>query len=241
MGWKIGVVIKKTGLTARALHFYEASGLIGPIERTVSGHRLYTSKDLSRLQQIKSLKLLGIPLPQIKRVLQGDNLSLKFTVEQLVVKVKAQQLSLKQLMTRLNQLTGLLDANTQSSDEMDDLLFKILETMTMYENYVDSKTIEAIHNQQHQDEQGNETTLAESWTQWCESLKTLMNNNVPPDDSSVQTLMQHFEQLLLLMSEGDKSKQCAFNDLLHKERQARLDHGIDDNMFAFMANATAEH
>lgn len=59
------------GVTVRALHHYDQLGLLRP-KRTRAGYRLYHAGDLERLEQIVALKFLGIPLKQIRGVLERD-------------------------------------------------------------------------------------------------------------------------------------------------------------------------
>src|SRR5215813_6936578 len=59
------------GVTVRALHHYDRLGLLKP-RRTPAGYRVYTARDLERLEQVVALKFLGIPLRQIKTVLERD-------------------------------------------------------------------------------------------------------------------------------------------------------------------------
>src|SRR5205085_2098880 len=54
-----------TGLTIRTLHHYDEIDLLKPSGHTESGHRLYTTDDVARLQQILSLRQLGFSLEQI--------------------------------------------------------------------------------------------------------------------------------------------------------------------------------
>ena len=63
--WKTGELAKLTGLTIRTLRYYDQIGLFSPSGRTEAGYRLYTESDLARLQQILSLKELGLSLEQI--------------------------------------------------------------------------------------------------------------------------------------------------------------------------------
>lgn len=73
--WKVGELPRRTGLTVRALHHYDAIGLLTPSGRSPSGHRLYELADVERLQQIQSLRLMGFPLDEVKRLLDGAALS----------------------------------------------------------------------------------------------------------------------------------------------------------------------
>ena len=59
------------GVTVRALHHYDRLALLRP-RRTDAGYRVYSLRDLDRLEQIVALKFLGIPLKQIKTVLDRD-------------------------------------------------------------------------------------------------------------------------------------------------------------------------
>ncbi|EPY06220.1 MerR family transcriptional regulator [Paenibacillus alvei TS-15] len=73
--WKVGDLAKLTGLTLRTLRFYDQIGLFSPSGHSDSGHRLYNQADLSRLQQILSLKELGLSLEEIKSVVTGGHFS----------------------------------------------------------------------------------------------------------------------------------------------------------------------
>ncbi|MCJ8012182.1 MerR family transcriptional regulator [Paenibacillus sp. KQZ6P-2] len=73
--WKVGELAKMAGITIRTLRFYDQIGLFSPSGYSQSGYRLYTEKDISRLQQILSLKEMGLSLEQIKAVMTGDQLS----------------------------------------------------------------------------------------------------------------------------------------------------------------------
>ncbi|HTD23155.1 MAG TPA: TipAS antibiotic-recognition domain-containing protein [Terriglobales bacterium] len=63
------------GVTVRALHHYDRLGLLEP-RRTAAGYRVYTLRDLERLEQIVALKFLGLPLKQIKLLLDQDTFQL---------------------------------------------------------------------------------------------------------------------------------------------------------------------
>ena len=73
-------VARRTGLTSRALRFYEARGLLKPL-RTYSGRRLYGRGELERLQQILALKRTGLSLAQIAKLTSRGSLDLEAIVE----------------------------------------------------------------------------------------------------------------------------------------------------------------
>ena len=62
----VGEVAKKMGVTVRTLQYYDKEGLFSPSAVSEGGRRLYTDKDLIKLQQILSLKHLGFSLDDIQ-------------------------------------------------------------------------------------------------------------------------------------------------------------------------------
>jgi DNA-binding transcriptional MerR regulator len=73
-------VARRTGLTSRALRFYEARGLVQPL-RTYSGRRLYGRGELQRIQQILALKRAGLTLSQIAKLTERGPLDLGALVD----------------------------------------------------------------------------------------------------------------------------------------------------------------
>jgi DNA-binding transcriptional MerR regulator len=71
----ISEVVRHTGLSARALRFYEARGLVTPL-RTHSGRRLYGPGELQRINQVIALKSAGFSLADIGRMLDRKPIDL---------------------------------------------------------------------------------------------------------------------------------------------------------------------
>ena len=66
----IAQVARLTGLTSRALRFYEARGLVTPL-RSASGRRHYGPAELERLHQVMAMKRAGLTLGQIQSISAG--------------------------------------------------------------------------------------------------------------------------------------------------------------------------
>ena len=70
---RVGEAARATGLTVRALHHYDAAGLVRPSARTQAGHRLYARHDVARLEQVAALRRAGLSLEDIAGALaSGD-------------------------------------------------------------------------------------------------------------------------------------------------------------------------
>ncbi len=61
----VNEVSKLTGVSIRALHYYDQIGLLHPTEMTEAGYRLYDDTALGRLQQILLFRELEFPLKEI--------------------------------------------------------------------------------------------------------------------------------------------------------------------------------
>lgn len=62
----IGEVSQITGLSTKTIRFYEDEGCIPPVARSDSGYRLYSRGDVWRLRLVKQIRMLGLPLAEIK-------------------------------------------------------------------------------------------------------------------------------------------------------------------------------
>jgi len=64
-----GDLARATGNTVRTIRFYEEQGLLHPDEVSEGGHRRYNEEALERLRLIADLRELGLPLSEIRAVL----------------------------------------------------------------------------------------------------------------------------------------------------------------------------
>lgn len=73
---KISEFAKRTGVTVKTLLHYDKIGLLKPSNKTESGYRLYAEEDILKLQQISTLKFIGLSLNEINHILyeSGENL-----------------------------------------------------------------------------------------------------------------------------------------------------------------------
>lgn len=69
--WYVKDLSKLTGVSVQTLHHYDRVDLLKPSVRLPNGYRVYSEKDLLRLQQIIALKFFGFELSQIKVLLKG--------------------------------------------------------------------------------------------------------------------------------------------------------------------------
>lgn len=68
----VGEVAAKTGLTVRAIQYYDQQGLLAPSAKGSRNLRLYTDGDMERLYRIMAYKALGLSIKEIRRTLEDE-------------------------------------------------------------------------------------------------------------------------------------------------------------------------
>lgn len=70
--WSIQDIARLSGATSRTLRHYDDTGLLAPTRIGSNGYRYYDEHALARLQRILLLRQLGLGLPTIAEVLEGQ-------------------------------------------------------------------------------------------------------------------------------------------------------------------------
>jgi len=66
---KIGELAELSGFNASRIRYYEAQGLITPVQRQANGYRRYSEQTLQTLQIIQCAQLAGFSLEEMKKLL----------------------------------------------------------------------------------------------------------------------------------------------------------------------------
>jgi len=70
----IGDAAKATGVSTRALRYYEEMGLVRPAAHSPGGHRLYAPAQCARVRRIRQLQdLMGFNLAEISEILANED------------------------------------------------------------------------------------------------------------------------------------------------------------------------
>jgi len=63
---QIGEVAERTGLSLRTVRYYDEVELAKPSAHTEAGYRLYSARDVDRLEALKRMKSLGLSLEEMR-------------------------------------------------------------------------------------------------------------------------------------------------------------------------------
>jgi len=117
-----------TGISVRALHYYDEIGLLKPSEITEVGYRLYDDKALKTLQQVLFFKELDIPLKVVKEIMSD-----KYFNKNQALKNQEKLLVLKR--DRLNDLIDLINKTIKGENTMSFKEFDMSEYFNALEEF----------------------------------------------------------------------------------------------------------
>lgn len=117
----ISQLAARSGLSAHTLRYYERIGLLDPVGRASSGHRVFVEKDVLWMEFLLRLRSTGMPIQQMQRYAelrrQGET-TLAARRELLEEHRKAVAQRLEELGRSLQALDGKIDIYRQLEHEV---------------------------------------------------------------------------------------------------------------------------
>ena len=92
---KIKDVEKQVGISKANIRFYEEEGLIHPARNQENNYREYSEADVEQLQEIKKLRLIGIPVQEIKDIYE-NRLTLQEALSHRLDEIEKEERTLKE-------------------------------------------------------------------------------------------------------------------------------------------------
>lgn len=126
--YKIGEISKIYSIGRDSLMYYEEIGILKPI-RDANGYRLYNISDIWKLNLIKELRALNVPMSKIKDYV--DNRTIDSTIEMLNEEVKLINEKINELVSHKENILARLNSIIEVVNET--------EINTISEEYINSR------------------------------------------------------------------------------------------------------
>jgi DNA-binding transcriptional MerR regulator len=204
---------KRAGVTVRTLHHYDRLGLLKPKQRSHAGYRLYSQRDFGRLEQIVVLKFLGMPLKQIRTVLETES--------KLPLALRRQQIVLAEKRRQLDKAIAAISSAQQSLDsshEPDWKLFQFIIQEIEMQNSMDwSKKYYTPEAQAKIEERKNlwspelQEKVTKDWSALIADVEAVLGED--PAGSKAQALAARWRKLLEGFTGGDPEIQKGLNKM----------------------------
>lgn len=108
---KINEVAHMTGLTKKAIHFYIKEELLQPETNADNGYYEFNDQDIQTLQNIALLRQLGMPVTEVKSMLNNPQMSCYY-IHNLLENLRPELYDLMQKVQKLIYLLDTLPRNT---------------------------------------------------------------------------------------------------------------------------------
>lgn len=187
-----------TGVTERTLQYYDRKGVLTPTGHTKNGYRLYSHKDIFKMQKILTLKYLGYSLKEII-----DYLSMNSSTSVLDTLYKQKKLLEKKRdeIDRIIDTFSTVEQVIQDEKIESDLLLAIIHSIQMenkqkhwLSNQLSKPAVDQVF-MQHMSKEEKMDTNRELLIA-INRLQGLYENGVPPHNIEVQDLMKQLEEIL---------------------------------------------
>ncbi|TQS46501.1 MerR family transcriptional regulator [Cryptosporangium phraense] len=99
--------VRRSGLSADTIRYYERVGLVPPVQRTAAGRRRYTDVDLRWLSLVHCLREAGMPIAEIdhfSRLMRTDATDTDARLDVLRVHERRVEAQIERLHDHLNQI-----------------------------------------------------------------------------------------------------------------------------------------
>jgi len=204
------------GVTVRTLHHYDRVGLLRP-RRTQAGYRLYQARDLERLEQIVALKFLGVPLKQIRILLDREALQLRDALSRQRRVLEDKRRLLDRAIRVIEEAEASLGSGRSANTA---LLTKIIEVIEMQSNtdwmakYQSPAARAKIAARQGEWTPEMQAQVSKQWTELFAEVEEVLGED--PASPKVQALADRWIRLVEAFTRGDpdltQSVSNAWND-----------------------------
>ncbi len=237
--WKVGELGRNTGVSVRALHHYDEIGLLTPSLRTAAGHRLYNRSDIERLQQIQSLRLMGLSLDETRRLLDGAVASPLQVIHLHIARLREQIAMQKRLAARLGTLAQHLDrSETVSLVEV----CQTIEEMMAMEKYFTPEQLEVLEERRINVGEARMKSVGDDWNVLIPQVRTAMENGIDATSPEVLELARRWQSLVDEFTGGDPALAKAVKTMYDNEGltlQKQLENVPSPEMFAYISKGCA--
>lgn len=103
MGYRVKAVADMAGISVRMLHHYDRIGLLKPESVSPAGYRLYSDRDLERLQEIMFFRELDFGLGLIKDIMDSPAYDRRRSLESHLLLLRKKRQRLESIIATLGK------------------------------------------------------------------------------------------------------------------------------------------
>lgn len=231
---KVGDVARRAGISVRTLHHYEEIGLLQPGRRTGSGHRIYGAEELLRLQQILSLRRLGLSLEQIRELLARPDGSPLEVLERHLAVLQEQEETVRALRARMTGVARLL----RRGDEISvDGLLELLDLMRAVESYFTDEQRGELQERARVVGAERIRDVEAEWPRLIAAARAEMDRGTDPASETVRALAARWDALVREFTGGNPGLERSVATMYREQPRVAERMGLDREILDYIARA----
>jgi len=237
--WRVGRLAELTGVSVRALHHYESIGLLRPAGRNRAGHRLYGEQDLRRLQQVVSLKSLGLPLEGIREMLDDSRTSPVGVIRRHVSQLRERIRLERKLCAKLERLAAALEYSGDVT--IDDLMQAVKETQLVenFKRYYTPEQLEQLHKRREALGPEGMHNAQQDWQELLADAQRAVEDGMDPASPEARDIAHRWDALIEAFTGGDEGIRQSLARMYAEKPDVAADYGYrpDPRVNEFVAKA----
>ena len=192
------------GVTVRTLHYYDRLGLLKP-GRNGSGYRLYRESDLERLEQVVALKFLGLPLKDIRELLDSAPAELPDALRLQRRALEEKRRLLDRAIAAIREAEAVVATERRADTAV---LKKIIEVIEMQQNndwtkYASEAAREKIAARQGEWSPELQERVSRQWIELIADVQAAMDSGEDPTSPKARALAARWKALVEGFTKGD--------------------------------------
>lgn len=194
---------KRAGVTIRALHHYDRLGLLKPSGRTAAGYRLYTDRDLVRLEQIVALKFIGFPLSQIRELLNRKDLDVVAALRQQRQIIAEKRDHLDRAIRAIERAEKLVSSGENNDWEPFRKIIEVIQMQTKKDWMKKYYTEEQLSDLRKRWTPEVQAESERGWAELVRDVEAAIARGVRPESEAGLRLAERKQMLIDLFTGGD--------------------------------------
>ena len=193
----VGEVAELAGVSVRALHHYDELGLVVPSGRSDAGYRLYDHADLERLQEVLTLRALGLALSEVRAVLDDPAHDRVQVLRDQAKRLRDEQDRLADLLAAVEDAIAAHDrGQPQQESTMFDGHDHEQHAQEAEERWGDTEAYQQSQERMRQLGPDGEEQVEAWWQEHFAQFAALKRDEVPLDDDRVRAAVADHRALL---------------------------------------------
>lgn len=238
MNYKTSEIAKISGVSARTLRYYDEINLLSPNKVGINGYRIYTDKEVNKLQMILFYREMGMPLEEIRTLISSQDFNREEALSNHLKSLIGKKNALEKMILNVTQtINSQKEGITMTNNEKFKGLESIAENESKYgdelrEKYGDELINEAFEKLRN----GSLEDMGKATVLLNQSLITALKTKDPSSKEAQTACDNHKDLLLMTWANGMYSKEshlALVESFTQDERFSKYYENIEKGMMDF--------